>query len=134
MADYSSRRAQIERLRDTGYVVVPQFVPAVELAKLNEVARAQLAARAEPLELEADLQYPGAPPSRTAAGGATVRRLLDAYARHSVFAQWGIAPGLREWMEAYFGEGILLSRAHHNCVMTKHPLHGSLTGWHRDIR
>jgi phytanoyl-CoA hydroxylase len=28
----------------------------------------------------------------------------------------------------------LLSRAHHNCLMTKHPLYGSLTGWHRDIR
>ena len=134
MVDYSSRQAQIKRLRDTGYVVVPRFVPAVELANLNEVARAQLTARADPLELEADLQYPGAPPSRTAAGGATVRRLLDAYARHPVFAQWGTAPELREWMEAYFGEGILLSRAHHNCVMTKHPLHGSLTGWHRDIR
>jgi phytanoyl-CoA hydroxylase len=37
-------------------------------------------------------------------------------------------------MEAYFGEAVLLSRAHHNCLMTKHPLYGSLTGWHRDIR
>src|SRR5882757_4218668 len=27
-----------------------------------------------------------------------------------------------------------MSRGHHNCLMTKHPLHGSLTGWHRDIR
>jgi phytanoyl-CoA hydroxylase len=37
-------------------------------------------------------------------------------------------------MEAYFGEAVLLSRAHHNCLMTKHPRYGSLTGWHRDIR
>jgi phytanoyl-CoA hydroxylase len=41
---------------------------------------------------------------------------------------------LREWMEAYFGEPVLMSRAHHNCLMTKHPHFGSLTGWHRDIR
>ncbi len=27
-----------------------------------------------------------------------------------------------------------MSRAHHNCVMTKHPQYGSLTGWHRDVR
>ncbi len=27
-----------------------------------------------------------------------------------------------------------MSRAHHNCLMTKHPRYGSLTGWHRDIR
>ena len=125
---------QIEQLRDKGYVVVPRFVPADALRRLNETARAQLAARAEPLEFEADLQYPGAPPSRAAAGGETVRRLLDAYGRDCAFAQWGTAPALREWMEAYFGEPVLMSRTHHNCLMTKHPLYGSLTNWHRDIR
>ncbi len=37
-------------------------------------------------------------------------------------------------MEAYFGETAFMSRVHHNCLMTKHPLYGSMTGWHRDIR
>jgi phytanoyl-CoA hydroxylase len=37
-------------------------------------------------------------------------------------------------METYFGEEPRLSRAHHNCMMTKHPAYGSLTGWHRDVR
>lgn len=134
MAAQSSLQEQIEQLRHKGYVVVPQFVPPEGLTRLNEAARAELVARAEPLEFEADLQYPGAPPSRTAAGGETVRRLLDAYARNPVFAQWGAATALREWMEAYFGERVLMSRVHHNCMMTKHPLYGSLTGWHRDIR
>jgi phytanoyl-CoA hydroxylase len=134
MALQPSRQGQIDRLRDQGYVVVPRFVPPEELTKLNEAARTQLTARAEPLEFEADLQYPGAPPSRTAAGGETVRRLLDAYARDPVFARWGTAPAVREWMQAYFGETVRMSRAHHNCLMTKHPLHGSLTNWHRDIR
>jgi phytanoyl-CoA hydroxylase len=134
VAAQSSSQGQIEQLREEGYVLVPRFIPMDDLTKLNEVARSQLAARAAPLEFEADLQYPGAPPSRTAAGGQTVRRLLDAYARHAVFADWGAAPGLREWMEAYFGESALLSRVHHNCLMTKHPHYGSLTGWHRDIR
>jgi phytanoyl-CoA hydroxylase len=134
MASQSSRQEEIERLRDQGYVVVPRFVPIDELAELNAAARTQLAGRADPLEFEADLQYPGAPPSRTAAGGETVRRLLDTYARDPVFAGCGTAPALRAWMQAYFGEGVLMSRAHHNCVMTKHPLYGSLTNWHRDIR
>jgi phytanoyl-CoA hydroxylase len=134
MASQSPRREQIERLRDQGYVVLPRFVPPDELARLNAAARTELAARADPLEFEADLQYPGAPPSRTAAGGETVRRLLDAYARDPVFAGCGTAPALRAWMQAYFGEGVLMSRAHHNCLMTKHPLYGSLTHWHRDIR
>lgn len=121
-------------LRERGYAVVAQFVPPAALAKLNQAARAELAARADPLEFEADLHYPGAPASRTAAGGETVRRLLDAYARNPVFAEWGTAPAIREWMEGYFGESVLMSRVHHNCMMTKHPLYGSLTGWHRDIR
>jgi phytanoyl-CoA hydroxylase len=115
-------------------VVVPRFVPADTLAQLNEAARAQLARRADPLEFEADLRYPGAPASRTAEGGATVRRLLDAYGRDPVFARCATAGDLREWMQAYFEEQALMSRAHHNCLMTKHPLYGSLTGWHRDIR
>jgi phytanoyl-CoA hydroxylase len=134
MTSQSQRQAQIEQVRDQGYAVVPKFVPQGELAKLNDAARAQLAGRAEPLELEADLRYPGAPSSRAAAGGETVRRLLDAYARDPAFARWGTAPAVREWMQAYFGERVLMSRAHHNCLMTKHPLYGSLTAWHRDIR
>jgi phytanoyl-CoA hydroxylase len=59
---------------------------------------------------------------------------LDAYARDPIFAEWAATPGLREWMESYFGEPVQMSRAHHNCLMTKHPQYGSLTGWHRDIR
>jgi phytanoyl-CoA hydroxylase len=134
MAVRPTVHAQIEQLRGQGYVVLSRFVPADALANLNEVARAQLAARTGPLEFEADLQYPGAPPSHTAAGGETVRRLLDAYARDPVFAEWATSPASCEWMEAYFAEHVLMSTAHHNCLMTKHPLYGSMTGWHRDIR
>jgi phytanoyl-CoA hydroxylase len=31
-------------------------------------------------------------------------------------------------------EPVVLTLAHHNCVMTKHPNYGTATGWHRDIR
>jgi len=134
MADRLSRDTQIELLREKGFVVIPGFVPTDALSELNDVACRQLRARADPLEFEADLQYPGAPLSRTAQGGDTVRRLLDAYGRDPLFARWSRAPDLREWMEAYFSEKVLMSRAHHNCLMTKHPRYGSLTNWHRDIR
>ncbi|RKP58458.1 phytanoyl-CoA dioxygenase family protein [Pararobbsia silviterrae] len=134
MAGQHATQQQIEVLRDKGFVVVPGFIPDDALANLNATARAHLAARAAPLEFEADLQYPGAPSSRDAAGGETVRRLLDAYAREPLFAQWGASPQTGAWMREYFGERVFMSRAHHNCLMTKHPLYGSLTGWHRDIR
>jgi len=130
----SSLSLELGALRDHGYAVVPGFVPPDDLSHLNEVARRQLALRADPVEFEADLQYPGAPPSRTAAGGETVRRLLDAYARDPAFAAIARSPRVRAWMRAYFAEDVVMSRAHHNCLMTKHPRYGSLTGWHRDVR
>jgi phytanoyl-CoA hydroxylase len=130
----SSLALQQGALRERGYVVVPRFVVGDTLERLNAVARAQLAERRGPVEFEADLRYPGAPVSRSAAGGETVRRLLDAYARDPAFAAFATEPRIGEWMRTYFGEHILLSRAHHNCLMTKHPRYGSLTGWHRDVR
>jgi phytanoyl-CoA hydroxylase len=94
----------------------------------------QLADRTGPLELEADVKYPGAPASRMAAGGNTVRRLLGAYDRDGRFAREATASPLRQWLTSYFDEPVRMSRVHHNCVMTKHPRYGSETGWHRDIR
>jgi phytanoyl-CoA hydroxylase len=124
----------METLRAVGYVVVPDFLDSASLGLLNARARAELLGRKAPLELEVDLQYPGAPRSRAAAGGQTVRRLLDVYSRDPAFAAAFTAPAIAAWMTAYFGESVLMSRAHHNCLMTKHPDFGSLTGWHRDSR
>jgi hypothetical protein len=126
--------SEIEQLRERGYVVVPGCVRPGPLQTLNDAARTQLAGRAPPVEFEADLKYPGAPPSRDAAGGETVRRLLDAFGRDPAFAAQGAAPEVRDWMQSYFGEHVRMSRVHHNCLMTKHPRYGSLTNWHRDIR
>jgi len=125
---------QITTLREQGFVVVRGLITPERVAALRAQVGRQLAERAAPLEYEADLRYPGAPESRTAQGGETVRRLLDAYARDALFASWGTAPEVSDWMRRYFDGRAWLSRAHHNCVMTKHPTYGSLTGWHRDIR
>lgn len=125
---------QVATLRDQGFVVVRGLLAAERVAALRACVQQQLAERAAPLEYEADLRYPGAPESRSAHGGETVRRLLDAYVRERQFADWGTAPEVRDWMQQYFGSAAWLSRAHHNCVMTKHPTYGSLTGWHRDFR
>ena len=128
------RQSQIDQLRASGFVVVRDFLAAAQVAQLGAVARRELGTRAGPIEFEADLRYPGAPASHAAAGGDTVRRLLDAYARDPAFADCATGSGVREWMAAYFGEEVRMSRAHHNCLMTKHPRYGSLTGWHRDAR
>jgi phytanoyl-CoA hydroxylase len=130
----SLNSAQIQTLREQGYVVAPGFLAPADCDALRALVADQLAAVVPPVEYEADLAYPGAPPSRLAEGGGTVRRLLDAYARDAQFAGWATSAAISASMHAYFGEAAVLSRAHHNCVMTKHPRYGSLTGWHRDIR
>ncbi|TDG03516.1 phytanoyl-CoA dioxygenase family protein [Paraburkholderia guartelaensis] len=129
-----SKEAQISELHEHGFVVSKGFVDESCLQALRIVSLRELVDARCPLELEADLRYPGAPDSRGAPGGGTVRRLIDAYARDPHYANLATSPRIREWMEAYFGETPYLSRAHHNCVMTKHPSYGSLTGWHRDAR
>jgi len=125
---------QIATLRDTGYVIVRGLLSPQRVTRLRAVAEQQLAQRQGPLEYEADLRYPGAPESRSARGGETVRRLLDAYARDPDFAACATDPQISEWLRQYFDSAVWMSRAHHNCLMTKHPAYGSLTGWHRDFR
>ncbi len=129
-----SKKEQVQALRERGFVVVPGLVSPERCDEIRRVAQEQLEAAAAPLEFEADLRYPGAPDSKDAPGGHTVRRLLDAYSRHPSYRQWATSPEVAGWMELYFGEEPVLSRVHHNCMMTKHPTYGSLTGWHRDVR
>lgn len=130
----SSVAGQVATLRRQGFVVARQFAAPATVAAIREEAERQLARHAEPIEYEADLQYPGAPPSRQAQGGATVRRLLNAYGRGPQFQAWATSPAVEQWLRTCFGETPVLSTVHHNCVMTKHPAYGSLTGWHQDIR
>ena len=117
-----------------GYRIVRGLAPAAVCQRMQEVAVRDLAAAVPPLEYEADTGYPGAPPSHEAPGGRTVRRLLQAYARDAVFREWATAAPVVARLRQLLGPRVALAQAHHNCVMTKHPRYGSLTGWHRDIR
>ncbi|WP_260430309.1 MULTISPECIES: phytanoyl-CoA dioxygenase family protein [unclassified Burkholderia] len=129
-----SREAQVQELRERGFVVAKGFVDETCLHSLLIASQRELVAARYPLEFEADLRYPGAPESKSAPGGGTVRRLLDAYSRDLLYARLATSSDIRNWMEMYFGETPYLSLAHHNCIMTKHPAFGSKTGWHRDSR
>lgn len=98
------------------------------------VTRTQLQAEQAPIEYETELGYPGAPASFDAPGGRTIRRLRGAYDRDAVFRDWAAEPAQVERLQQLLGEPVVLTLAHHNCVMTKHPHFGTATGWHRDIR
>jgi phytanoyl-CoA hydroxylase len=125
---------QLRHFTEAGFVIVPRLASAQRVRELREVALAQLAAGVGPAEYEADLHYPGAPPARNAPGGATVRRLLQAYARDSVVRDWAIAPEVAAPLQQILGPTIMLSLTHHNCIMTKQPRYSSQTRWHQDIR
>lgn len=117
-----------------GFLVVPALAVAEAVAGMRDVALDALHPLAGPAEFEADVGYPGAPlPGQ--AGAATPRRLLHAYARHSLFREWSTGARVAEVVRRLLGQSrILLSQCHHNCIMTKHPGHSSATLWHQDVR
>jgi len=117
-----------------GFVAIRKLASAAEIMSLRKAIERNLSGEVAPAEYEADLRYPGAPSSREGAGGATTRRLLQAYARGSVFREWAHAPGLLIHLRKLLGAQISLSQIHHNCIMTKQPKYSSRTGWHQDIR
>jgi phytanoyl-CoA hydroxylase len=117
-----------------GVLVLRGWSPSAVVARARECAAQQLAQRHGPMELEADVGYPGAPPSRDTRGGETVRRLLRAWERDEAFRQLGASGALAALLRELLDAPPLLAQAHHNCVMTKMPSFSSLTNWHQDVR
>ena len=117
-----------------GFVVVRGLGEARLCRRMLDVTLEGLHRRIEPVELEADVHYPGAPDSREVAGGETVRRLKQAHSRDYAFTEWMTRPALVGRLQQLLGPEIVCPLAHHNCVMTKHPAYSSETGWHQDIR
>jgi phytanoyl-CoA hydroxylase len=126
--------AELDGYRRDGYLVARRIVAPALVAAALRVAREQLAARQGPLELEAELDYPGSPRSRSAPGGDTVRRLLQAYGRAAELRALATHPQVLARLRELLAPDPWLVLAHHNCVMTKMPRYSSRTGWHQDIR
>ncbi len=122
---------QIAAFRRDGYLHLPAFCKTDELLALADRLAAQAA---PPLEYEAETGYPGAPPSIDAPGGRTLRRLLGVYARHPLFQDHARDPRVLGLLSELLAPELMLSQAHHNCLMFKDPRYGSSTDWHQDIR
>lgn len=127
--------AQREAFARDGFLIVRRLVSAERIQSMRRVALEHLEAGIEPIEYEADVAYPGAPASRDAEGGGTARRLLQAYDRDPVFAEWaGDARATAVAGQLLDTQRLHLTRCHHNCVMTKQPAFSSTTLWHQDLR
>jgi phytanoyl-CoA hydroxylase len=126
---------EIDTFKEQGFLIVRGLANAETRAALLSVGMKHLADAVAPIEFEADTHYPGAPASRTAAGGLTVRRLLKVFARDKVFRKWALNPKITTRVKQLLGTpDIALTQAHHNSLMTKQPAFSSITHWHRDIR
>ena len=126
---------QLAAFKRDGYLVVPSLAGDALCNEMREVAAGHLEANLAPVEYEVDVQYPGSPRAADAEGGQTVRRLLHAYARHSVFRDWAVSEPVRAHLTSMFDTPeVMLSQCHHNCVMTKQPGYSSATLWHQDNR
>lgn len=135
LSDLSSLSdAQCASFEKNGYLVLKHMVAPAACDQMLAVTHEHLHHAILPLEYEANVGYPGAPKSLDAPGGKTARRLRHAYQRHSCFQHWAEDGRLLTMLRQLFQESIVLTLAHHNCVMTKHPQFGTATGWHRDIR
>lgn len=126
--------AQISQFQSQGYLVLRALAQAQYCEDLIAFAQNELDTETGPIEYEADTRYPGAPESRNAEGGRTARRLLQAYARSEKLAQWATQTIIAQSLQQLLQQAVLLSQAHHNCIMTKQARYSSLTGWHRDSR
>ena len=137
---------ELEQFHRDGYIIARGLTNHADVAAMKAIAEQALAVAPGVLppatlvlpctsvEYEADLHYPGAPPSREAPGGRTARRLLQAYARDPLYKSWATNPVVVEKLRQLLGARIVLSQAHHNCIMTKQPRFSSDTLWHQDIR
>ncbi|QLI80885.1 phytanoyl-CoA dioxygenase family protein [Chitinibacter fontanus] len=134
-ADFSDLNAIATAFGRDGVVVLRGFAPAEQVAAIRAEAMRQLELRLPPLELEAELGYPGAPKSSDEQGGATIRRLRGMAARDAVFLNWAGQHNLLQLIARLISSAdITLTQAHHNSLMTKQPSFSSDTLWHRDVR
>lgn len=126
--------AEWEQFQRDGFLVSRQLVPAAIRELMLAVTLDGVGHEIEPIEYEAELHYPGAPPSLAAEGGRTIRRLKQAHSRHYVFTQCLSDEELSGRLVDLLGPRVVMPLAHHNCIMTKQPKFSSDTGWHQDIR
>lgn len=117
-----------------GFAILRKAASEDTITRMRAVVRDHLDRAIEPIEFEADVAYPGAPASRVAPGGRTVRRLKQAHARDVVFTEWMTTRAILAPLQRLLGPRLVAPLAHHNCVMTKQPSFSSETGWHQDIR
>ncbi|MCF6225450.1 MAG: phytanoyl-CoA dioxygenase family protein [Xanthomonadales bacterium] len=126
---------QIAFYHRNGYLIARGLASKALVSAICSATKRDLKAEVQPLEYEAEVQYPGSPKSLDAPGGHTVRRLKSVFGRDPAIDAWAKGPelGVRIRQLLNTEQPLLLSN-HHNSIMTKQPEFSSHTGWHQDVR
>ncbi|QDV49038.1 phytanoyl-CoA dioxygenase family protein [Gimesia fumaroli] len=125
---------EFAKFEQDGYLILRNLCPESLRQEMLATTKDGLSRVVEPVEYEADVEYPGSPPSRNVMGGETVRRLKQAHSRGMCFTDLINHPALVGRLAQLLGPDYVMPLAHHNCVMTKQPEFSSDTLWHQDIR
>ncbi len=125
---------EVSLFRRDGFYVVRSMMPTDYIETMKRITQRDLAAHQGDIEYEAELHYPGAPPSIDAEGGRTARRLRQAISRDPVFLRLVQEPFVLNRLKQLLGPHVVMPLTHHNCIMTKQPRFSSDTGWHQDTR
>jgi phytanoyl-CoA hydroxylase len=133
-ADTGFSPDEVSQFERDGFLIARGLAGGDWATRMLQVTREHLERELPPVELEAEVHYPGAPESIDQPGGRTIRRLKQAHSRDIVFTEWICHLPLVRRLTQLLGPGVVMPLAHHNCVMTKQPHHSSDTRWHRDIR
>ena len=124
----------IEFFEQNGYMIKRGLVSPIDLGGIQRCAKQMIAAARPPAEYEADVHYEGAPDSRNAQGGQTIRRFLEVFDRSGEFKAFAKSEDVKTCLTQIMEDDVYLVRSHHNSLMSKHPKYSSQTNWHRDIR
>ncbi|WP_298868368.1 phytanoyl-CoA dioxygenase family protein [uncultured Gimesia sp.] len=125
---------EVVQFEQDGYLILRNLCPESLRQEMLAATQDGLSRVVEPVEYEADVEYPGSPPSRNVMGGETVRRLKQAHSRGMSFTDLVNHPALVNRLAQLLGPDYVMPLAHHNCIMTKQPEFSSDTLWHQDIR
>ena len=137
MSSSLSKTFSLKELQDfdrDGFIVVRQLAEPELIHQINQVTDNLLQNPIQPIEYEAELGYPGAPKLMDEIGSKIPRRFLNALCRGQSLYDWATHPNVLSRLHQLIGKSVVLSLAHHNSIMSKHPDFSSDTGWHRDIR
>ena len=113
---------QVDQFSHNGFLHVHSLFSQEQCDAITSLVLSSLDPVMGPIEPEVD--YPQIP-----------RRLLHVLSRDSSYRKLASSTVLVRCLQQLFDdENLLLTQAHHNCVMTKYPKYGASTGWHQDQR